>query len=145
MYVSQQVRQFPNDATMALLGYNKGAAGAGTAIYCSYHTSDRNAQRDCNAKIENRGWSPNQKARFMKLAQNYRYTYAEMSGFGVLTKKMNDYVNNTLATYFIANSLSSNGFTLANARRTLPTNGTVMPSSGRVSSATCQAAINGTY
>ena len=143
-YVAKQVRKYPNDATIAILGYNQGAGGAGAAIYCTYHSNNKSKQQACNNRVNN-GMSGDEYSRYSKLAQNYNYTYAEMSGFDVLSDNMTDYVNDTLATYFIANSLRSNGFTLANAKRSLPTNNTVMPPGGQMSNQTCQAAIAGTY
>ena len=143
-YVAAQVRQYPNDATIAILAYNQGPGGAGAAIYCSYHSEQEGHRQECNRKV-NKEFSNSQYSRFSRLANNYSYTYAEMANFGVLTPNMTAYVNNKLALYFISQNPAAYGFSSANAKRTLPTNGTVMPPGGVVSNPACQSAIAGTY
>ncbi len=131
-----------SDTTLSILGYFQGEGGAAAAIFCAFDSSvtDRNA---CVRRINN-GYSGADYGRFMRLAKNYNYTYAEMERRSAgLTQAMKNYVNGKLAVYFIANDMKSFAFSIpADAPRTFNEKArpTVMPARA-LNDETCSGAV----
>jgi hypothetical protein len=130
------------DRTLAILGYFQGEGGAAAAIHCVYDPSVKD--REACVKQINHTFKGSDYGRFMRLAKNYSYSYAEMAKKSAgLTTGMRDYVNGKLAMYFIGNNLSGNAFEIpSDALTGFDDNakGTVMPSR-KLNDDTCEAAV----
>jgi hypothetical protein len=112
-YIGQLVDQFKEgDSTVAILGYSQGEAGAAEAIVCSMD------KKNCFGD-----WG-----RFITMAQKYDFTFQTIDEVGAIPQAQRDYVNNKLAIYFLSSDMAGYDLAIpADAPRTLPNNGTVVP------------------
>lgn len=129
-YMKYLVNLFDDsDRTLAILGYFQGEGGAAAAIWCVFDPSV--ADRDACVKKINKPGSGYDYGRFLRLAKNYNYSYAEMATRSAgLSDGMRDYVNGKLAMYFIGNNLKYNKFEIPSDALTAfddNAKGTVMP------------------
>lgn len=114
-YFASNAKRFKSDTTLAFLAYymgpgnKKGTNGAAGLINT-----------------------------YISKSNDYGYTYAAMAKSKYINKDRRDYVEESLATYFIGKNPSYFGFSMAGAKTQLPTNNTVMPPSNRVANSTCQ-------
>lgn len=137
-YVRQLVDIFDErDSTVAILGYFQGQGGAAAAIYCSFSTEISN-RKACAERI-NTNFSGKDYDRFLRLARNFKYSYAQMDRAAAIPKHMREYVNKKLAVYFIANDFQKYGFDVSRAANTIPDNGTISPA--RMKDSQCEDAV----
>ncbi len=129
-----------SDATVLILAYFQGDGGAAAAIYCSFDPNAGNRQA-CAQRI-NKGYTGKDYKRFLKLAKNYDYSYAEMDLKAAIPKEMREYVNKKLAVYFISNDMTKYNFSTAGAPTALPENDSVMPKRA-LKDRLCQSAVAG--
>ena len=139
-YIGNLVESFGDgDTTMAILGYNQGEGGAAAAIFCSL--GDTGNRKECASRI-NHGMSGSEYARYIKLAKNYHYKYAEIERVAAISAAMRSYVNRKLAIYFISSNMSQYGFSIpSDAPNHLPGNNSVMPPAP-ILDTTCRATLN---
>ena len=126
---------YPNDATIAIMGYNMGEGGAAGSIVCTY---DRNS---CGSSDY---------GRLLARAKNYRYTFADIATVRAAPAKRIEYVEKKLAAYFISNDLQRWGITVPQPGQ-LPANAKVFPPSGNgespsaISDPVCRQAISSLF
>lgn len=124
-YVGQLVNTFEgSDSTLSILAYYQGEGGAAAALYCTFEAS---GDKKACAKRINRGMKGNEYNRYLRLAKNYSYTYAELESVAAIPAHMRQYVNRKLAVYFISSDLARYGFSISSPILHLPNNGTVTP------------------
>ena len=81
-------------------------------------------------------------ARYIRLAKNYHYTYAEIERVAAISAAMRSYVNRKLAIYFISSNMRQFNFSIpSNAPTHYPDNNSVMPPNA-ILDTKCRAAVN---
>lgn len=138
-YIGKLVNIFDGgDSTLSILAYYQGEGAAAAAIYCSLHV--KGSRSACANRI-GRGMTGAEYERYLRLAKNYSYSYAELERVAAIPFHMRNYVNKKLAVYFISSDLKRYGFDKINGVSKLPSNGTVTPPH-TIQDPKCRSAIN---